>query len=62
MCSWQENTYVLFRAMHSFLCGAKAHYGVKHAKFEFAKGQNHINEIVNFFTSCFCSCVVEWDM
>ncbi|TQR54627.1 hypothetical protein [Campylobacter troglodytis] len=32
------------------LC-AKAHYRVKHAKFEFAKGHKHINEIVIFF--CF---------
>ena len=28
--------------------GAKAHYMVKHSKNEFAKGHNHINEIVNF--------------
>ncbi|TQR47875.1 hypothetical protein DMC01_13250 [Campylobacter troglodytis] len=33
--------------------GAKAHYRVKHAKFEFANGRNHINEIVNFFASCY---------
>ncbi|WP_185908938.1 hypothetical protein [Campylobacter troglodytis] len=38
----------LLSAMHSSLCGAKAHYRVKHAKFKFAKGHNHINEIVNF--------------
>ena len=30
------------------LC-AKAHYRVKHAKFEFAKGHNHINGIENFW-------------
>ncbi|WP_142693383.1 hypothetical protein [Campylobacter troglodytis] len=35
---------------------AKAHYKVKHAKFEFANGLNHINEIVNFFASCYTSC------
>ncbi|WP_185908746.1 hypothetical protein [Campylobacter troglodytis] len=29
--------------------GAKAHYRVKHAKFEFANGRSHINEIVNFW-------------
>nr|WP_185908720.1 hypothetical protein [Campylobacter troglodytis] len=28
--------------------GAKAHYRVKRAKFEFAKKHKHINEIVNF--------------
>ncbi|TQR53097.1 transposase [Campylobacter troglodytis] len=38
---------------------AKAHYRVKHAKFEFAKGHKHINGIENIFTSCYCSCVVE---
>ncbi|WP_142694407.1 hypothetical protein [Campylobacter troglodytis] len=28
--------------------GTKAHCKVKHTKFEFAKGHNYINEIVNF--------------
>ncbi|WP_185908873.1 hypothetical protein [Campylobacter troglodytis] len=37
----------------SFLCGAKAHYLVKHFKNEFAKGHNYINEIVKFFASCY---------
>ena len=32
--------------------GAKAHYRVKHAKFEFANGRSHINEIVNFWGPC----------
>ena len=34
------------------LC-AKARYMVKHSANEFAKGRNHINEIVNFFVSCY---------
>ncbi|WP_282432199.1 hypothetical protein [Campylobacter troglodytis] len=33
--------------------GAKAHYMVKHSKNEFVNGLSHINEIVNFFASCY---------
>ena len=33
--------------------GTKAQGFVKYSANEFAKGHNHINEIVNFFTSCY---------
>ncbi|WP_282432254.1 hypothetical protein [Campylobacter troglodytis] len=33
--------------------GANTHYRVKHSKNEFAKVRSHINEIVNFFASCY---------
>ncbi|WP_185908824.1 hypothetical protein [Campylobacter troglodytis] len=43
-----KKSMFLLLATHSSLCGAKAHYMVKHNKNEFAYSRNHINEIVNF--------------
>ncbi|WP_142693424.1 hypothetical protein [Campylobacter troglodytis] len=42
--------------------GAKAHYRIKHAKFEFAKKHKHINDIENVFASYSCNCAVKGDM
>ncbi|TQR54778.1 hypothetical protein [Campylobacter troglodytis] len=39
--------------------GTKAQDFVKHSANEFANSQNHINEIMNFFTSHSCNCVIE---
>ncbi|WP_185908702.1 hypothetical protein [Campylobacter troglodytis] len=39
-----------------FLCKAKAQDFVKYNANEFANSQNHINEFVNIFTSCYYNC------
>ncbi|WP_142693882.1 hypothetical protein [Campylobacter troglodytis] len=36
--------------------GAKTHYRIKQAKFEFTKERNNINGIENIFTSYPCNC------
>ncbi|WP_185908561.1 hypothetical protein [Campylobacter troglodytis] len=56
--------FLFYLTRNSVVEGTKAHYRVKHAKFEFANRRSHINEIENFFASSysFCNCVVEGAM